>query len=235
MIQVSLKKIQELNDVIGLGEYGLVSSIRYQVALEYLSDICKKDKSICEIGPGGVIAYVARYSDADTSAIVNPLETHWDHHFKSYGINLYQWDLNEPLNNRELHGLFDCVIFLETLEHLNRWPEKVLADIHKLLKPQGTLLLSTPNLVRASNRLRMLLGRPPNNPFKYTSGGEHHVREYTLGELKDFMPEKDWKIIEYSYEFPHSLRSLWFFKIILKFFKAIVGTIIFIKAKKNIQ
>ena len=111
---------------------------------------------------------------------MSPREHHWDKIFENYGVDHFEWDLNAALDLESLQGSFDCIIFLETLEHLNRWPEQTFEDIHKLIKPNGTLLISTPNLVRLSNRLRMLIGRPPNNPFKYTASGEYHVREYTL-------------------------------------------------------
>jgi SAM-dependent methyltransferase len=232
-MDISLEKIRKLNDEIGLGKYGLSSSIRYSVALKYLDDECIKSAKVCEIGPGGVITYIAKYSDADVSAMVSPKEKHWDDIFKDYGIDLFQWDLNKPLDNKDIYESFDCIIFLETLEHLNRWPEHVLDDIHKLLRPNGILLLSTPNLVRLSNRIRMLFGRPPNNPFKYTPAGAHHVREYTLSELLEFMPNEKWEIKVSSYELPYPLGQTKLFKFLIKMFKTLIGTIIFIKVLKK--
>ena len=232
-MQISLKKIQKLNNKVGLGHYGFLSSLRYQIALYYISDLCVETKKICEIGPGGVIIYIAKYSNASVSAVVSPREHHWDNIFKTYNINSFEWDLNKGLDNDKLHNSFDCIVFLETLEHLNRWPEQVLDDVRKLLKPNGILLLSTPNLVRLSNRVRMLLGRAPNNPFKYSIAGEHHVREYTLSELKDFIPDDKWELLETSYETPHSFARTRLFKVFLSLFKTLIGTIIFVKAKKK--
>jgi len=232
-MNISLSKIRKLNDEIGLGKYGFLSALRYQIALNYVEDLCVESKKVCEIGPGGVVIYIAKYSDADVSAVVSPREDHWDDIFKKYNISSFEWDLNEFLDNRELYNSFDCIIFLETLEHLNRWPEQVLDDIRKLLKPGGLLLLSTPNLVRISNRIRMFLGKPPNNPFKYSVAGEHHVREYTLSELKDFMPAEKWKIVESSYALPHSFGTSKFFKPFLYLFRKLIATVIFIKATKK--
>lgn len=232
-MEISLKKILELNNEIGLGDYGAISSHRYKIALEYISKECKESKKFCEIGPGGVIVYIAKYSNADTSAIVSPRENHWNDIFKKYNIELSSWDLNTPIDNKDLYESFDCIIFLETLEHLNRWPEQVIADIHKLLRPGGVMLLSTPNLVRISNRIRMLLGKRPSNPFKYSDAGEHHVREFTLSELLEFMPESKWELIKTSYELPHSFGAKKFFKPILRIFRRLLGTIIFIKVRKK--
>lgn len=232
-MKVSINKIRDTNDDIGLGRYGVLSAIRYKIALKYVSDLCVENKRICEIGPGGVIIYISKYSKADTSAIVSPRERHWDEIFKTHNIDHLKWDLNTVLSDTGHSNYFDCVIFLETLEHLNRWPEHIINDIHKLIKPGGYLLMSTPNLVRLSNRFRMLLGRPPNNPFKYTDAGEHHVREYTLGELKEFFPKKKWIIDKTSYEFPHSIGNNGIFKLLTWPFKKVVGTIIFIRVQKR--
>lgn len=232
-MDISIKKILELNDEIGLGKYGKISSNRYKIALEYISDECGESKRVCEIGPGGVIVYVSKYSDADTSAIVSPRENHWNEIFEKYNIELSSWDLNSEIDNQSLYESFDCIIFLETLEHLNRWPEKVMDDIHKLLKPGGVMLLSTPNLVRISNRIRMMLGIRPINPFKYSESGEHHVREFTLEELLEFLPSNKWNITDTNYALPHSFGAKSFFKPILKIFKTLLGTIIFIKARKK--
>ena len=231
-MQISLNRIRKLNETVGLGRYGFLSSVRYQIALNYISEFCVETKKICEIGPGGVIVYIAKYSNAKVSAVVSPREHHWDNIFDTYQIGSFTWDLNKELDNHDLFNSFDCIIFLETLEHLNRWPEHVLEDIRKLLKPGGCLLLSTPNLVRLSNRIRMLFGRPPNNPFRYSEAGEHHVREFTLSELKEFLPSHKWDLIQTSYEFPHFFGKIKFFRIFLYLFKTLVGTIIFVKAQK---
>jgi 2-polyprenyl-3-methyl-5-hydroxy-6-metoxy-1,4-benzoquinol methylase len=39
---------------------------------------------------------------------------------------------------------FDCALFLETIEHVED-PTATLARIHELLRPRGTLIISTPN------------------------------------------------------------------------------------------
>jgi 2-polyprenyl-3-methyl-5-hydroxy-6-metoxy-1,4-benzoquinol methylase len=50
---------------------------------------------------------------------------------------------------------FDGVIFLETIEHVDD-PARVLASIHKRLRPGGTLVLSTPNALSYHETLRQL-------------------------------------------------------------------------------
>ncbi|HVE67747.1 MAG TPA: methyltransferase domain-containing protein [Solirubrobacteraceae bacterium] len=62
-------------------------------------------------------------------------------------------------------GAFDVVVCFEVIEHL-RDAERLLAELHRVLGPDGALLLSSPN--------RGVY--PPGNPF--------HVREHTSAELE---------------------------------------------------
>jgi hypothetical protein len=64
----------------------------------------------------------------------------------------------------------------------------MLAEIHRVLtKPDGSMLLTTPNATRLDNLLRMTSGR---NVYETLSGygvyGRHN-REYTVGELHEFL------------------------------------------------
>lgn len=55
---------------------------------------------------------------------------------------------------------FDVVVAGELLEHV-RDPAHVVAEGRRLLRPGGLVVGSVPNAYRAKNRLRFLLGRPP--------------------------------------------------------------------------
>jgi SAM-dependent methyltransferase len=82
---------------------------------------------------------------------------------------------------------FDLVLFCEILEHLPSDPIHPLAEIHRVLRPGGTLLLTTPNATRLENLVRMIHGE---NVYEVLSGygayGRHN-REYTLDELRTLL------------------------------------------------
>jgi O-antigen biosynthesis protein len=73
--------------------------------------------------------------------------------------------LNLPFKNES----FDVVTSFETLEHLHQRPQ-FLAELKRVLRSEGVLLLSTPN----ANYTNPVKGKP-RNPF--------HVFEYTPEEL----------------------------------------------------
>ncbi|GGJ81740.1 hypothetical protein GCM10007063_00190 [Lentibacillus kapialis] len=80
-------------------------------------------------------------------------------------------DVTDPMLPHEL-GQFDCIVSFETIEHIAD-EEQFLANIHKLLKPGGTLILSTPF---GKGR-----GKPCGSPF--------HVHQLTVAEFMDLFPD----------------------------------------------
>lgn len=50
---------------------------------------------------------------------------------------------------------FDCVLFLETIEHVQN-PVSFLKEFHRILKPGGSLIISTPNALSYSNIIHHL-------------------------------------------------------------------------------
>jgi SAM-dependent methyltransferase len=82
---------------------------------------------------------------------------------------------------------FDLVLYCEILEHLVGDPTRVLCEIHRVLKPGGSLLLTTPNVLNWHNLLRLATGR---NIYDLYSGygiyGRHN-REYTPAEVMSLL------------------------------------------------
>jgi SAM-dependent methyltransferase len=86
------------------------------------------------------------------------------------GIRLVQADGTVlPLASASI----DVITSFETLEHIHD-DSAFLGELHRVLRPDGLLILSTPNA---------LISKPvngvPNNPF--------HVREFTPDELRDVL------------------------------------------------
>lgn len=77
-------------------------------------------------------------------------------------------------------GEYDAVLCGDVLEHL-RNPVEVLRRVRPLLKPDGRLVVSVPNVANAWVRLQLLLGR-----FRYTDRGlldRTHVHFFTRRTL----------------------------------------------------
>jgi SAM-dependent methyltransferase len=96
-------------------------------------------------------------------------------------------------------GSMDAVVFGEVFEHLLNHPVGLLKQIHRLLRPGGLLLMTTPNPSTLVNAVRVLLDRNSmwgTDDFacdpKFLGGaiidkGEIHYREYSSSELRKFL------------------------------------------------
>lgn len=84
---------------------------------------------------------------------------------------------------------FDLVTWCEVIEHLTENPVHTLSEIHRVLKPGGSLVLSTPNASRADSIVNFLLGGNIYDPYHLGAPlkGSRHSREYTLNELRDLI------------------------------------------------
>ncbi len=108
-------------------------------------------------------------------------------------------------------GHFDIVLFMEVFEHLRIDPIFTMNEINRVIRPGGTLILSTPNLYKLSNVLNFLLGRSYLQPYSqfeklYTTGHMGHVHEYSRGELRTFLEKTNFRNIKISYR---SYRIKW--------------------------
>jgi SAM-dependent methyltransferase len=76
------------------------------------------------------------------------------------GIEPVVADVEEPLPFDD--ATFDAVVAGELLEHL-QFPEAVVAEARRVLRPSGVLVGSVPNAFRVQSRLQFLRGRPPED------------------------------------------------------------------------
>ena len=84
-------------------------------------------------------------------------------------------------------GTFDVVLFCEIIEHLLMDPVRVLAEIHRVLRPGGTLVLTTPNVCRLANVEAMVKGANIYDPYSGFGPYGRHNREFTRHELHQLL------------------------------------------------
>ena len=176
---------------------------------------------------------------------------------KTYGKIKYK--KIEDLNSKSLpfsDDSLDLVTCLEVLEHLC-YPDNIISEIYRVLKPGGELILTTPNLGSWSNRLLMIFGYFPVSmsiSLKSEESGirdmmkkepktrdgakfDYHVRAYTPSSLKIVLKENNFEIenfkIFYGYQSNNKL-----FHLINKLIEIMLPSLeqtILIKCKKRIM
>lgn len=102
---------------------------------------------------------------------------------------------------------FDLILVAEVVEHLFE-PELVIKKLMTVLKPNGQILISTPNFLHLYNRYKMLCGK-----FEYveeTVINKSHVHFFTYPTLKKSLNSLGLKIIKENHViFPRTLASIW--------------------------
>ncbi len=82
---------------------------------------------------------------------------------------------------------FDVTLYCEILEHLTNDPVAVISELSRTLKTGGHLILTTPNVGRMSNIIRMLKGQSIYDPYSGYGPYGRHNREYTISEVQHLL------------------------------------------------
>lgn len=84
---------------------------------------------------------------------------------------------------------FDVVIFSELVEHLAINPVWALAEMHRVLRPGGHVILTTPNALSLERLDSVVRGRRPSvDQYSPAFGyGARHNREYSALELQSLL------------------------------------------------
>jgi SAM-dependent methyltransferase len=114
-----------------------------------------------------------------------------EHSLKFDNINIEKESLPYPAES------FDVVVFGEVLEHLTENPVFALYNIHRVLKKDGILIISTPNVYRFENIKKYLFNRQLSIYDPYSGYGIYgrHNREYSLFEIEDLLTHVGFEII----------------------------------------
>jgi len=119
-------------------------------------------------------------------------------------------------------NLFDYVLLSETLEHFNFHPGEIINEIHRVLKPGGKVIITTPNLTRLNNRIKLFFGKSIHQSLEKTNSIEIHHREFTGEELISLLKLANFRIILFNYiDFNYPVNNI-FIKLINRFFGLIL-------------
>lgn len=132
--------------------------------------------------------------------IAADVTTRFEHKDK---IQFAQLDETKPLPFSD--NTFDYVLFAEVVEHL-RDPYRIIADINRVLKKGGSLVLSTPNILNMKSRMRYFFEgsyeyfrEPPVEHFEHNvkigiDTSQVHVVPYRYHELEFLLKETGYEI-----------------------------------------
>ena len=150
----------------------------------------------------------ARADDGRSCAPVPPVSRagHSQFQYKAFNIETDRF----PYESES----FDVVLYCEIIEHLMHDPSHSLYEIHRLLKPGGHMVLSTPNPFRYTNYLKFLRAKNIYPPFSGYGPYARHNREFSIGELKLLLKQSNFEVEELltahdpAYDHPKRLDGL---------------------------
>ena len=160
--------------------------------------------SLLDVGAqiGSLVVYAAALGIRSAAVDLPYFHENFARASRTFGVDYRPCDvLREPLPVAD--ESFDYVTYLDVIEHHHRSPKRVLDEIHRVLKPGGCVIITTPNQASIYNRLRLLRGGSVADPFEYffREAAEMdpypgHHREYVRGELRTALRETGFRVLE---------------------------------------
>jgi len=109
------------------------------------------------------------------------------------GIKASQINLNEQTIPYP-DGFFDTIVSLEVIEHVFN-PLSFLKEIHRALRPGGTLIISTPNIRKLQRIVSIIMGHFPGTSYDPVGFDGGHLHYFTSKDLSNLLMECGFKPI----------------------------------------
>lgn len=170
-----------------MGKYDFELELVYQNSLLIILEQIAPHSIILEFGPAN--GRLTRYLKEQMSCQVYLVELDGEtgREALKYGQDLVVGDIEQYEWLEKYRGIqFDYLIFADVLEHL-RFPQLVLTKAKLLLKENGSVLLSVPNLAHNAVIINLL-----NNDFQYNPVGlldDTHIHMFTKNSLEQMLEQ----------------------------------------------
>lgn len=201
--QIPLQELKEQIDLLASkidSDYFKRCKKRYIYIYSQSSIKFKKDMKILDIGSSpGHLAYVLSQVGCDVTAIDHePEESQTASTIPVLDVNIEKQRL--PFEN----DTFDVIQFTEVIEHLVYDPERALKEIFRVLKQNGVVICTTPNVLCLNRIIELIKRKRANMEGDYVSFYSktlyaRHNFEYTLEELKKLFKDTGFTIIKSEY------------------------------------
>jgi 2-polyprenyl-3-methyl-5-hydroxy-6-metoxy-1,4-benzoquinol methylase len=188
---------QLLDEVIEAGDsYSKKHKKRYGRTLSVLLDQRPTKGKLLEIGTSGVYPLVLQELFPDLQVHVTDYDLTKapkgsmtiSSGERSRKVPVYRLNIETtPLPVED--ETFDYVICGEVLEHMEQDPMFMISEINRVLKPNGILVLTTPNIASARGIVRILKGYEPYFYMQYRKAGtlDRHNYEYSVHSVTQIM------------------------------------------------
>jgi 2-polyprenyl-3-methyl-5-hydroxy-6-metoxy-1,4-benzoquinol methylase len=191
LIKIGNLKQLEYNGIQEMAAYGLHSDI-----FKMLEPYLREGMHVLDFGCGQG-AFSQRLVDKGLKVDACDINTD---QIKARVNNKITFDLNKEIDPDSFSGKYDMVVALEILEHLQN-PWKYLNDCLGLLKEDGIIVLSTPNISSFVSRLRFFM-RGSLIAFEKTDLAHGHVTPLSFVQLENLFDYYKLEILKKGYAGP---------------------------------
>lgn len=177
-----------------MNKYDTEIELNKKSSLTYTISKITPDSTVLEFGPA--TGYMTRYLKEQKGCRVSIVEIDRDAyetalHYAEDGIccDAEQMEWLDYFKDKK----FDYITFSDVLEHL-REPNKVLCASRKLLRDNGKIITSIPNIGHNAVLIDLY-----NNKFQYRKTGildNTHLRFFTYGSMKELFQECGLKVVD---------------------------------------
>jgi ubiquinone biosynthesis O-methyltransferase len=178
---------------------GVVAELSYKKRIDFSLRFIPTGGIVLDFGCGdghvtkGILQKAKKVTAIDISESAIEVAKEFNNHPDITYLNIALEDFNS-------NEKFDSVMMFEILEHVFD-SEAVLKKVWGLLKDKGTLILSTPNFLRLTRRMKQLYGvRQIRKKMGKDSKriGCDHIHEFTYSELKNMLNRCGFEILDYE-------------------------------------
>jgi 2-polyprenyl-3-methyl-5-hydroxy-6-metoxy-1,4-benzoquinol methylase len=187
-IKIGNLKQLEYNGIMEMAAHGL-----HEQVFDLLQPYLFEGAEILDFGCGQG-AFSARLADAGMSVDACDINVG---QVKANVRRKIRLDLDKDDTRDSVTGKYDMVIALEIIEHLHN-PWKYVLDCRSLLKPNGIIVLSTPNISNFVSRLRFFM-RGSLVAFEKPDLDHGHVTPLSFIQLENIFKECNLGILKKGY------------------------------------
>lgn len=154
--------------------------------------------------------------------------------YDSSGIRAMACNLALPLNLGNFK--YDLIMACEVIEHLPRSPGNLLREVARHARKGSGLVVSTPNLGRAENLVKLTLGRPimaePDRSFSEATFENEgcHRREYLKCEILALARNAGFGHLKTQYVWNRKPRQRWPFRLVTAAYRRFRPTLLMLFA-----
>lgn len=166
---------------------------KFEHRLVIMSKLIKKHSTVLDLGCG--TGFFLEYIKSNCKSVQGiEISSRAANIGQKKGLNIKVADLHSQFPFNDNH--FDTIIAGEIIEHIYD-TDFFLNEVKRILKPNGDLIISTPNIATLGRRLMLLVGINPSIETSLENAAGH-IRYFTKSSLEQLLNKHNFNITVFT-------------------------------------